>query len=184
MGVLLAFSTAEPARPITDHRLAFSMAEPARTVGRTDGQTNGFSSGKRRGRSLSFLWFFALRFVSRSWNPDPNCPSVEVLKPSVRLSRSWNPVSVSRGPETQVLRARHGRIVSDRHGYPLFLRTDLRLSVCRGPETQIPTVRLSRSWNPVSVYRGPETQVLRARHGRIVSDRHGYPLVGTKSSKM
>jgi hypothetical protein len=23
-----------------------------------------------------------------------------------------------------------------------------RLSVCRGPETQIPTVRLSRSWNP------------------------------------
>jgi hypothetical protein len=31
LGVLLAFSTAEPARPITDHRLAFSMAEPART---------------------------------------------------------------------------------------------------------------------------------------------------------
>ncbi len=31
--------------------------------------------------------------------------SVEVLKPSVRLSRSWNPVSVYRGPETQVLRA-------------------------------------------------------------------------------
>jgi hypothetical protein len=118
--------------------------------GRTDGRTNGFSSGKRRGGSLSFLWFFALRFVSRSWNPDPNCPSVEVLKPevlkpSVRLSRSWNPVSVSRGSETQVLRTRHGRIVSDRHGYPLFLGTDLRLSVCRGPETQIPTVRLSRS---------------------------------------
>jgi hypothetical protein len=59
----------------------------------------------------------------------------------------------------------------------LFSRTDLRRSVCRGPETQIPTVRLSRSWNPVSVYRGLETQVLRARHGRIVSDRHGYPLV-------
>jgi hypothetical protein len=37
----------------------------------------------------------------------------------------------------------------------------------------------------VSVYRGPETQVLRAkcsntRHGRIVSDRHGYPLVRFK----
>ncbi len=43
--------------------------------------------------------------LSRSWNPDPVCPSVEVLKPRsqiecrgletqipcVRLSRSWNP---------------------------------------------------------------------------------------------
>ncbi len=44
--------------------------------------------------------------------------SVEVLKPRswecVRLSRSWNPVSVYRGPETQVLRAKY-----------------------RGPETQV-----------------------------------------------
>jgi hypothetical protein len=32
LGVLLAFFTAEPARPINDHRLAFSMAEPARVA--------------------------------------------------------------------------------------------------------------------------------------------------------
>jgi hypothetical protein len=38
-GVLLAFSTAEPARPITDHWLAFSMAERGRTDGRTDRRT-------------------------------------------------------------------------------------------------------------------------------------------------
>jgi hypothetical protein len=30
--------------------------------------------------------------------------------------------------------------------------------------------------------RGPETQVLRARHGRIVSDRHGYPLVSNDAT--
>jgi hypothetical protein len=55
--------------------------------------------------------------LSRSWNPDLVCPSVEVLKPRSRLS-------VCRGPETQIC-----------------------ASVCRGPETQIPSVRLSRSWN-------------------------------------
>jgi hypothetical protein len=32
---MLAVSMAEPARPITDHRLAFSMAQPARTDGQT-----------------------------------------------------------------------------------------------------------------------------------------------------
>jgi hypothetical protein len=34
--------------------------------------------------------------LSKSWNPDPICPSVEVLKP-----RSC--MSVCRGPETQIL---------------------------------------------------------------------------------
>jgi ribosomal protein S27E len=56
------------------------------------------------------------------------------------------------GPETQVLRA--------------------KCNNTRGPETQVLRAK----------YRGPETQVLRAkcnntRHGRIVFDRHGYPLV-------
>jgi hypothetical protein len=45
--------------------------------------------------------------LSRSWNPGPEsetrCSSVEVLKPK---SWEWNPVSVYRGPETQVRRAK------------------------------------------------------------------------------
>jgi hypothetical protein len=59
LGVLLAFSMAEPVRPIADHWLAFFMTES----GRMDERTDGFSSGKSRGQSLSFLWFFALRLV-------------------------------------------------------------------------------------------------------------------------
>ncbi len=64
LGVLLAFSTAELARLITDHRLAFSMVEPVWMDGRTDERTNGFFIEKSRGQSLSFLWFFALRLAS------------------------------------------------------------------------------------------------------------------------
>jgi hypothetical protein len=71
--------------------------------------------------------------LSRSWNPYPVCPSVEVLKPrsrlsvyrgletqisSIHLSRSWNPNLVC--PSIEVLKPRS------------------RLSVYRGPETQIP----------------------------------------------
>ncbi len=63
MGVLLAFSTAELVRPITDHRLAFSMAESTRTDERMD----GFSLGKSWGWSFSFLWFFALHLASSRW---------------------------------------------------------------------------------------------------------------------
>jgi len=49
--------------------------------------------------------------LSRSWNSGPEsqtqCPFIEVLKP-----RSWEPNAATRA-------CRHGRIVSDRHGYPL-----------------------------------------------------------------
>jgi hypothetical protein len=61
--------------------------------------------------------------LSRSWNPGPEsetqCPFIEILKPR---SWEWNPVPVYRGLETQVLRVK-------------------------------PSVRLSRSWNP-----GPESE--------------------------
>jgi hypothetical protein len=102
LGVLAAFSTAEPARPITDHRLAFSMAEPARTDGRTDfycrtgpdGQTDGQISmaelartdGRTDGRNFYLFSFFA-NFISTNkiflrmiqYFPSQNfalCPSV------------------------------------------------------------------------------------------------------------
>ncbi len=76
----------------------------------------------------------------------------EVLKPK---SWEWNPVPVYRGPETQVLR----------------VKSSVRLSRSwnSGPQSQIP-----RSWNPMSWE--PNAATRACRHGRIVSDRHGYPL--------
>jgi hypothetical protein len=66
-----------------------------------------------------------------------------------------------RGPETQVLRAKY-----------------------RGPETQCPVIEVlkPRSWEPNAEVLKPKcwepTAATRAcRHGRIVSDCHGYPLV-------
>jgi hypothetical protein len=48
----------------------------------------------------------------------------------------------------------------------------LYLCVGRGPETQCPFIEVlkPRSWEPNAAMRA-------CRHGRIVSDRHGYPLV-------
>jgi hypothetical protein len=74
-----------------------------------------------------------------------------------RCGSWWRRDTRPRGPETQVLRAK-----------------------CSN--TRVVKTRLQQQKRAVSVYRGPETQVLRAkcsntRHGRIVSDRHGYPLV-------
>ncbi len=93
-----------------------------------------------------------------------------------RYGSWWRRDTRQRGLETQVLRAKY-----------------------RGPETQVlkakcsntrvvKTRRQQQKKRAVSVYRGPETQVLRAkcsntRHGRIVSDRHGYPLVQINSKK-
>jgi len=52
--------------------------------------------GVREGRGRwSSGWFLQLVCLLRSWNLDPVCPSVKVLKPRSRLS-------VCRGPETQI----------------------------------------------------------------------------------
>jgi hypothetical protein len=57
--------------------------------------------------------------LSRSWNPGPEsetqCPFIEVLKP-----RSWEPNVATRA-------CRHGRIVSDRHGYPLVFKNEMKI---------------------------------------------------------
>jgi hypothetical protein len=83
----------------------------------------------------------------------------EVLKPR---SWEWNPVPVYRGPETQVLR----------------VTPNVRLSRSSnpGPQSQIP-----RSWNPISWEPNAATQA--CRHMRIVSNRHGYPLVKVKDTE-
>jgi hypothetical protein len=66
---------------------------------------------KYRGPKTQVLWVKPSVRFSRSWNPglesETQCPFVEVLKP-----RSWEPNAATRA-------CRHGRIVSDRHGYPL-----------------------------------------------------------------
>ncbi len=64
---------------------------------------------------LSRFWNLNLR-LSRSWNSDPICPYIEVLKPISQLSVCW-------GLETQI-------------------STNILIhlsSICRGPETPIPT---------------------------------------------
>jgi hypothetical protein len=58
--------------------------------------------------------------MSRSWNPDPVCPSVEVLKPrssSVCLSRSWNPNPVY--PYVKVLKPRSQIEIPNRFQKPV-----------------------------------------------------------------
>ncbi len=76
LGVLLAFSTAEPTRPITFHRLAFSMAELAWTDGRTGFLQERAEVGASLSsgfllcawvpnRTLGLFWFFALRLGTK-----------------------------------------------------------------------------------------------------------------------
>ncbi len=50
--------------------------------------------------------------LSRSWNPDPVCPSVEVLKPRSRLS-------VCRGPETHIPNCK-SKIIAQKPAWLLF----------------------------------------------------------------
>jgi hypothetical protein len=153
--------------------------------------------------------------LSRSWNPSPDseiqCPFIKVLKPRFR---EWNPVSVYRGLETQVLRVKPSVRLS--RSWTQVLKAKYRRS-----ETQVlkmkPSVRLSRSWNPglenetqcpfievlklrswepnIEVLKlrswEPNIEVLKLRswkpnattrayrHGRIVSNHHGYPQVQT-----
>jgi hypothetical protein len=86
LGVLAAFSTAEPAWPITDHRLAFSMAEPARTDGQISIAELARTDGRTDGRNFYLFSFFA-NFISTNkiflrmiqYFPSQNfalCPSV------------------------------------------------------------------------------------------------------------
>jgi hypothetical protein len=86
--------------------------------------------------------------LSRSWNPglesETQCPFIEVLKPRFW---EWNPAPVYRGPETQVL------IVK-------------------------PSVRLSRSWNP-----GPESQVSRFWNPGPESQMQQYALRYVKTRR-
>ncbi len=119
--------------------------------------------------------------LSRSWNPDPVCSSVEVLKPrshlfvcrgpktqipSVRLSRSWNPC-----PSVEVLKPRsrlsvcwgletHVHLSRSWNPYPVcpFVEVLKPMSICRGIETH---VHLSKSWNPDPVC--PSVEVLKPR---------------------
>ncbi len=59
--------------------------------------------------------------LSRSWNSgsesQTQCPFIEVLKP-----RSWEPNAATRA-------CRHGRIVSDHHGYPLVLYNESKHNI-------------------------------------------------------
>ncbi len=77
MGVLLAFSTAEPAWSITDHRLAFSMVEPAWMDERTDGRTGFLQERGEVGASPSSGFLLCALFRG---------PETQI--PTVRLSRS------------------------------------------------------------------------------------------------
>jgi len=138
---------------------SISMAEPARTDGWTDGQTNGSVRASVR------LWPLDAEKSDggrrEKWREKDKTTvgwrAFEVVKPR---SWEWNPVAVFRGPETQVLR----------------VKPSVRLwrSWNPGPQSQIP-----RSWNPMSWE--PKAATRACRHGRIVSDRHGYPLVVDKS---
>jgi hypothetical protein len=148
LGVLLAFSTAEPARPITDHRLAFSMAEPARTDGRTDGHTNGFSSGKRRGRSLSFLWFFALHLGSSGFLLCAWVPKTILLRRTtfwehfLWQNRPEREITDHRLPATQVLRARSW----EPNAATRQQQKKGAASVCLSPETQLSRLLIGLAW--------------------------------------
>jgi hypothetical protein len=98
------------------------------------------------------------------------CKNTRVVK-TRRQQQKKRAVSLYRGPETQVLRAKY------RGPETQGLRAKAKY---RGPEAQVLRAKCSNT-------RGLETQVLRAkcsntRHGRIVSDRHGYPLVCSKVS--
>ncbi len=61
---------AEPAWPITDHRLAFSMAEPARTDGLTDERTHErvfFRKEESLEPLLPLVFCFALGYQIEAW---------------------------------------------------------------------------------------------------------------------
>jgi hypothetical protein len=134
---------------------------PSQKAGRLSGPLHGWNGHGRSlvpstgGAGTAVLWFPAR--AERGLEEERCAAAGErrghdrVVK-TRRQQQKKRAVSVYRGPETQVLRA--------------------KCSNTRGPETQVPRAK----------YRGPETQVLRAkcsntRHGRIMSDRHGYPLV-------
>jgi len=128
--------------------------------GRMDGRTDervracvcpSVTTGRRE------KWRWTQRKVREKDKTTVGWRAFEVVKPR---SWEWNPVAVFRGPETQVLR----------------VKPSVRLwrSWNPGPQSQIP-----RSWNPMSWE--PKAATRACRHGRIVSDRHGYPLVVDKS---
>jgi hypothetical protein len=146
-GVSLAFSTAEPARPITDHRLAFSMVEPARTDGQTDGRREKWgeywmrekSDGGRR-EKWGENWTRKKSDGGRreKWREKDKTTvgwrAFEVLKPG---SWEWNPVPVYRGPETQVLRVQPSVLFRDPE-------TQVLRAKYRGPETQCPESQMQQ----------------------------------------
>jgi hypothetical protein len=113
-----AIENAEPAS-------AFSMAEPGNAQTVTYPVLYRFSQSLLIQVQFAFWYLLPSSLIYYFYGQISVCPFVEVVKPRSQLcvcrrsETQGNPVSVYRGPETQVLRARHGRIVSDRHGYPL-----------------------------------------------------------------
>ncbi len=120
LGVVLAFSPAELARPITDHQLAFSMAEWARTDGRVFFRKEqrskpllplvfcfecvclSVTTGRREKWREKEKWRWTQRKVTGKRWDDHRMRCVRLSEswnpgPESRLSRSWNT-----GPETQV----------------------------------------------------------------------------------
>jgi hypothetical protein len=77
------------------------------------------------------------------------------MKPSVRLSRSWN-----LGPESHWMQRKVTGKTQDQA--PVDERK-------MEPSLETQVLR-ARSWEPTAATRA-------CRHERIVSDRHGYPLV-------
>ncbi len=107
-----AIENAEPAS-------AFSMAEPGNAQTVTYPVLYRFSQSLLTQVQFAFWYLLPSSLIYYFYGQISVCPSVEVLKPRSQLS-------VCRGSEIQcpfieVLRARHGRIVSDRHGYPLVM---------------------------------------------------------------
>jgi hypothetical protein len=70
--------------------------------------------------------------LSRSWNPGPESRISRSWNPG-----SWNPVSVYRGPETQVLRAKCGNTAATEEG------SRVRLSESWNPAVAAPKIRFS-----------------------------------------
>ncbi len=62
--------------------------------------------------------------MSRSWNPDPVCPSVEVLKPRSRLSVYW-------GTETQIPNCK-SKITAQKPAWLLFSGFSWNLAIMWG----------------------------------------------------